>query len=80
MTIDTNRTIIAQNGTDGQRVVLRILQSGSGHTVTFGSMFHFGSDIPAANLSTTNGEYDYVTCVYNGTTSKWDVVDVVRGF
>ncbi len=80
MVVNANRTIIAQGGTDGQKILLRIIQDGNGRTVTFGSTFQFGSDIPSANLSTTDDKVDYVTCIFQSSNSKWHVVNVVRGF
>lgn len=72
--------VAVQGITDGMKVTLRLLQDGTGHSVTFsGSDFTFGTDITSFTASGANLT-DYVGIIYNGLTSKWDIVSVVQGF
>lgn len=68
--------------TNGQKVMFRLLQDGTGHTVSFASgagNFRFGTDIPSFTASTANLT-DYVGAIYNSTSTSWDIVSVIQGF
>ena len=65
--------------TDAQRIVFEIIQdSAGGRTMTFGSAFKFGADIPVINLTTNAGQRDFISCVCSGT--NFYVVGFVKGF
>jgi hypothetical protein len=62
------------NPTDGQKIIWRLIQGGSGsYTISWGTAFNWGSG-SAPTLSTAVGKTDYVVGIYNGTTSKIDMV------
>lgn len=70
------------NGTDGQKITFRLLQDGTGHSVTFSpgsGNFRFGTDIPSFTASGA-GLTDYVGCIWNNAASRWDIVSVIQGF
>jgi hypothetical protein len=71
------------NPTDGQRIMLRLRQDNvGGHTIAFGGVFRFGTDLPLANvvLTTTANKTDYLGMVYHSGDSKWDIIAFLRGF
>lgn len=82
VTIAASRTIGAPiNPTNGQKIILRIRQGGSGsYTITWNAVYRFGTDITTPTLSTAVGKTDYVGFIYNSTDSKWDCVAVSRGY
>jgi hypothetical protein len=70
------------NGVDAQKLTFRLLQDGTGHTVTFATgagNFRFGTDITSFTASGAN-KTDYVGAIFNSTASRWDIVSVVQGF
>lgn len=69
------------NGTDGQRIIIRIKQDGTGgRTLTFDSDWRLGTDITAVVLSTDANKVDYIGAYYNSTDDKWDVLAFVKGY
>lgn len=82
VTLGGNRTLSdPTNPADGMVRMWRIKQDATGgRTLTLGGTFRFGTDIPALILSTTATKTDYFICVYNATDSKWDFVDLKRGY
>lgn len=69
-------TINAPVGTpvDGNKLLFRILDSGSSQTLTWNATFTaIGVTLPT---STTAGKTTYVGCVYNANNTRWDVVAV----
>ena len=78
-----DRTIaVPTNATNGQKIVIRHLASGGARTLALNSGaggFSFGSDITALS-QTVSGKYDYIGCIYNSTSSFWDVVSYIKGF
>ena len=67
---------------DGQKIIFKLLQDGTGHSVTFSTgagNFRFGTDITSFTASGAN-KTDYVGTIYNGTAGVWDVVSVIQGF
>lgn len=75
VTLGGNRTMAApSNPLDGQKIVYRIKQDGTGsRTLTWNSAFRFSGG-SAPTLTTTAGKTDYIGFVYNGADSKWDCV------
>lgn len=70
------------NGIDGQKVTFRLLQDGSGHSVTFATgagNFRFGTDITTFTASGINLT-DYIGAIWNSTANRWDIVSVIQGF
>ena len=67
------------NPTDGQKITYRIAQDATGNrTLTFDPIFNFGNSVYSNTL--TASKTDYIGCMYNGSTSKWDVVAFSKGF
>lgn len=82
VTIAGNRTIDnPTNPTAGQTLIYRIKQDGTGsRTITWGSEFRFGTDVPSPTLSTTAAKTDYIGFRRNTTDTKWDCLAVARGY
>lgn len=82
VTLQGNRTLSnPTNSTDGQRVTWRIKQDAVGtRTITLGTKFRLGTDIPVVTLTVTALKTDYLTAVYNLAADTWDVVDFKKGF
>lgn len=82
ITIAGNRNLSAPtNPTDGQRIMYRIKQDGTGNRgLTFDAIFNFGLDIISFTPTTGANKTDYIGCIYNGPNSKWDVVAVSKSF
>ncbi len=69
------------NPTDGQRILIRILQDATGgRVITLDTKYRLGTDIPTLVLTTTPNKVDYIGFVYNLTADKWDLVAVTKGF
>lgn len=69
-------------GTDGQKVTFRLLQDGTGHSVTFSTgsgNYRFGTSIPSFTASGAN-KTDYIGAIFNSAASRWDIVAVCQGF
>jgi hypothetical protein len=82
VTLAGNRTLAnPSNLTDGQRLTWEIVQDGTGgRTLSYGSMFTFGVDVPAPSLSVVGGLRDFLTAIYRQDTNKLYVVGYARGF
>jgi len=81
ITLTGNITINFTNGTDGQKVTLRLKQDGTGsRTVTWGSMVRFGTDFTSTTLTTTANKMDRVGLEYHATDGKYDVIAFAKGF
>ncbi len=83
VTIAGNRTLANPTGTptNGQKLLFRITQGAGGNfTLAFGTNYKFGSDIPSITLSTAAGTADYIGCVYNSASTKWDVIAFIKGY
>ena len=72
------------NPTNGQRIVIRIKQDGTGNRLlsSFGSKWRGGADIALVDviLSTGAGKVDYIGAYYNTTDDKWDILAFVKGY
>lgn len=69
-------TVAAPTGTpvDGNRITLRILDNGTGQTITWNATYTvIGVTLP---VLTTANKMIYVGCIYNSTNTRWDVVAV----
>jgi len=72
--LDANATILAPTGTptDGQKLLLRILDNGTARTLTWNAIYRgINLVLPA---TTVVSETMYIQCIYNSADSKWDVV------
>lgn len=82
-TVTGNMTINGPTGGfDGQKIILRLTQDSTGHTVTFaagGGNFVFGTDIPSFTASGASLT-DYVGIIFRSGTGVWNVVAVSHGF
>jgi hypothetical protein len=70
------------NGINGQKITFRLLQDGTGHSVTFATgsgNFRFGTDIGSFTASAANLT-DYIGAIWNAAVSRWDIVGVSQGF
>jgi len=64
---------------DAQRLLFEIIQDASGgRTMSFGSAYRFGTDLPVVNLTTNSNLRDFITCVCSGTNCY--VVGFMKGF
>ena len=69
-------TINAPSGTpvNGMPLMIRIKDNGSTRNLSWNSAYQvIGVTLPTA---TTAGKWIYVSCIYNSTASKWDVISV----
>lgn len=83
LTSTQNPTIaVPTNAIDGQKMLIVFTASGGARTLalnTGAGGFHFGSDITALS-QTASGKIDYIGCIYNSTSSLWNVVAYTKGF
>jgi hypothetical protein len=83
VTIAASRTISNPTGTptDGQQIMYRITQgTGGSFTITWGSIFHFSTDVPTPTLTTAAAKTDYIGFQYNAANTSWDCLAVARGY
>ncbi|MHC5700906.1 hypothetical protein HHX38_01280 [Streptomyces sp. PKU-MA01144] len=82
VTLGGNRTLgIPTNATNGQRITWELIQDGTGNrTLALASGFALGTTISSVTLTTTANKRDFLTALYNATTSKWYVIDFVKGY
>jgi hypothetical protein len=82
VTLGGNRTLAnPTNESDGQRITWEVIQDDTGgRTLSYGSQFAFGIDVPSPTLSTTPGARDFITAIYSSATDKLYVVGFARGF
>ncbi len=82
VTLTASRTMgNPSNLVDGQRLLFRIEQGGSGsYTVTWSSKYRFSTDVPSPTLSTTVGAADFVFFNYNAGDDKLDCLGWARGY
>lgn len=82
VTLGGNRVLDNPSGlVHDQRIMYEIIQDGTGsRTLSYGSLFQFGTDVPSPTLSTTAGLRDFISCIYNSTTNKLYVTGFARGY
>lgn len=69
-------TINAPTGTPvaGQRLMFRLKDNGTGRALTWNGIFRaVGVTIPTTTVA---AKVTYVSCIYNNSETKWDVIDV----
>jgi hypothetical protein len=77
----TNTIAAPTNPTDGERILVELIQDGTGsRTVTWNAAFVFGTDVASPTLSTGANKKDYVGFVYNTNSAKWHALAVARGY
>lgn len=78
-----DRTILVPtNPSSGLRFTIRHFANGGARTLTLTSGangFAFGSGITSLT-QTASGKYDYIDCIWNGTSGHWDVVNYQKGY
>ncbi len=82
VTLGGNRTLgNPTGGYDGQGITIRVRQDATGgRTLSFGTNYRFGTDIPSITLSTGANKVDYIGLRYDASATKWDVVSFSPGF
>jgi hypothetical protein len=82
VTLAANRTLgNPTNPTDAQKATWEVIQDSTGNrTLAMATQFAFGTDITGITLTTNASKRDFITAVYNSTTTKWYVVGFVRGY
>ena len=82
VTIAGNRTMGSpSNATNGQQIVFQVTQGAGGpYTITWGSSYGFSSGLPQPTLSTTAGQTDLLTFIYNTGMGMWLLAAFVKGF
>lgn len=67
------------NPVNGQKITYRITQDATGGRVlTFDAIFNFGTS--QYNNTQTANKTDYIGCMYNSSTVKWDVLTFAKSF
>ena len=68
------------NAVDGQEIVFRIKQGGSGsYTLAWNAIYDFGTTPGAVTLSTSVGKVDDIMFRYNASLTKWCAITVAKG-
>lgn len=82
VTLGGNRTLSNPTGaTNGQKLVFRIRQDGTGsRTLAFDTKFRFSDSIPSITLSTAANSTDYIGVIYHSSDDKFDVVAFSQGY
>jgi len=82
VTLGGNRTLgNPTNLADGQKLLWELIQDATGsRTITLGSNFALGTDLPAITLTTTASKRDFLGGIYNATAGKIFVTSLMRGF
>lgn len=83
ITLTGNITIAFTGGTDGQRILVRLTQDGTGtRLVTWDASVAFGSDITGAGstASVAASKIDYFGLIYSSASSKYHMVSFARGY
>jgi len=82
VTLGGNRTLgNPTNPVDGQKIIFRITQDGSGsRTLAYGTAYAFSATLPQPVLTTTAGKTDYLGFIYAASVSKWRLLALVQGF
>lgn len=82
VTLAANRTMgDPSNSADGQQIIFQVTQDATGsRTLTYGSAYEFGTDLPSPTLTTAGGQTDLLGFIYNAAKGKWLFVAFVNGF
>lgn len=85
VTLGGNRTMgVPSNPTEGQMIIFRIKQDGTGtrliSTWTVTNGYKFGATVTQPVLSTAANAVDYVGFIYNATNNIWHCLAYALGF
>lgn len=81
ITLTGNATITNSGAVDGQKMILQVVQGGSGgYTVTFTSETQFGTSFTSITLSTAVGKMDMIGLIYSSVNSKYNIVSFAAGY
>lgn len=82
VTIAANRTMgDPANPSDGQEIIFQVTQgSGGSFTLNWASSYEFSSGLPQPTLSTSAGQTDLLSFVYNAVKGTWLCAAFVNGF
>jgi hypothetical protein len=83
VTLTGNRNLSAPTGmtSSRQRATWIITQDATGgRLLTYDSSFNFGVDLIGVSISSDPNATSYIGAMYNPTTSKWDVISILRGY
>ena len=75
-----NFTFNPTNGFNGQKITLRIKQSGGSKIWTSGANVRLNADIPSIVLSTADTKTDYIALRWHAADGKADVLAITKGF
>lgn len=81
ITLTGNGQINFINGSDGQRIIVRVKQDAvGGRVITLGSMVAMSVDIPTVTLSVSANKLDLLGLVYRGSVDQYQITSYTRGF
>lgn len=82
VTLTANRSLAnPTNPVDAQEITLEVKQDATGsRTLSYGTAYSFGTDIPSVTLTTIANKIDYIKFRYNLAALKWHVIDVKKGY
>jgi hypothetical protein len=81
ITLTGTCTINITNGSDGQKVLLELLQNGTGtYVVTLGTGWAYGTDITSYTNTLTASKRDILGLEYNSSLSKAMLIAVAHGY
>lgn len=69
------------NPSDGQNISWEVIQHASAaKTLAFGNQFAFGAEITACTISSSTSTRNFITALYNSTTTKWYIRGCITGY
>ena len=69
------------NPTNGQIATWEVIQAtGGNETLAYSAAFAFGTVVTSPTITVTASKRDFLTAVYNSTTTKWYVLYVTQGY
>jgi hypothetical protein len=82
VTIAGNRTMgNPASPSNGQEIIFQVTQgSGGSFTLNWASSYEFSSDLPKPTLSTSAGQTDLLSFIYNAAKGAWLCAAFVNGF
>ena len=80
VTLAGNRTLGAPtNSTDGQTITILVRQDGTGsRTLAYNAVYQFNTTNAQPTLTITAGAKDYLTFMYDATSTKWVCQRIVK--
>lgn len=69
------------NPTNGQIATWEVIQAtGGNETLAYSAAFAYGTVVTSPTITATASKHDFLTAVYNSTTTKWYVLYVTQGY